>query len=268
MFPSPRPFGSEQRERRRGAPVSDPKRWHIGRAEAEVVHEGAREQVAVLVVMHALQQRCAGAVYEAAADLPLDEQRVQQPPRIVNGHVVEDLDHPRLAIDLDDGDVDDEAVSGRRGDAVLGVRRREVRRRVERGLMEAGFEPRRKGVRVPVRGAGEPSQRDARIAKPRLPVAERDLVCLAVQCLRRDRPQLRGDLRRGEMHGGRAHAREPRRVVARGNAPGARRCVDVGQDVDVLGPDAERVGNHLGGDGAVALPLRRRPDPNGDPSER
>ena len=111
--PLPEALGAEQRERRRGAPVPDPERRHIGSAEAEVVDEGAREQVAVLVVVHALQQRCAGAVREAAADLPVDEQRVQQPPRVVNGHVVEDVDHPGLAIDLDDGDVDDEAVSGR-----------------------------------------------------------------------------------------------------------------------------------------------------------
>ena len=58
-----------------------------------------------------LEQRGARAVREAAAHLALDEQRVEQPARVVHGHVVEDSHRGRSrAIDLDDGDVGDEAV--------------------------------------------------------------------------------------------------------------------------------------------------------------
>ena len=42
----------------------------------------------------------------------------------------------------------------------------------------------------------------------------------------------------------------------------------VGEHVDVVRLDAERVGDDLRADGAVALALRRRPDPHGDPAER
>ena len=71
----------------------------------------------------------------------------------------------------------------------------EVRRRVERGLVEAGLEPRRQRVGVPVGGAGEPPQRDARVAEPGLPVPEHDVVGVAVEHVGGDRAQLRRDLR-------------------------------------------------------------------------
>ena len=145
----------------------------------------------------------------------------------------------------------------------------EVRRRVERGLVEAGLEPRRERRRG-FQCAVPASRRSETLASPSHARPSRSSTSSASpsELVGRDRPQLRGDLRRGEVHGGCADAREPRRVVARGDAPGARRRVDVGQDLDVLGPDAERVGDDLGGDGAVTLALRRRPDPDGDPAER
>ena len=83
-----------------------------------------------------------------------------------------------------------------------------------------------------------------------------------------DRVELRRQLLRGEVDRARADAREPGRVVARRDRPGARRCVHRRQDLDVLGVDAEGVGDDLRADGLVPLALRRRRHPDRDPAER
>ena len=49
----------------------------------------AGHQVAPLVVHVPLEQRGADAVREAAEHLPVGEQRVEQPPGVVDGDVVE-----------------------------------------------------------------------------------------------------------------------------------------------------------------------------------
>ena len=90
-----------------------PQRRDVGGGGAQVVHERAGEQVAVLVVDDPLEKRRADAVREPAAYLALDDQRVQHPAGVVDAHVVEDAHGAGLALDLDDGDVDQEAVRGR-----------------------------------------------------------------------------------------------------------------------------------------------------------
>ena len=268
VVPSPRPFAPRSVN---GDGVS---RWpsrsggRSGRRRAEVVHEGAGEQVAVLVVDDALEEGRPGPVREPAAHLALGEERVEQPAGVVDGRVVEDGDGAGLAVDLDDRDVGDEAVRGGRGDAVLVVGRRQVLGGGEGGLVEPGLEAGRKRVRVPVRDARQPPQRDRLLSPPRAPLAQLDLGRIAAELGPGDRPELRCDLERGEVDGGRAHAGEARGVVAGGDAPRARGRVHFGQDVDLGGIDAERVGDDLRADGPVALALRRRPDPHGDAAER
>ena len=116
--------------------------------------------------------------------------------------------------------------------------------------------------------AGQAAERDGLLPAPGARVAQLHLGGVAAELGRGDRPQLGGDLERGQVDGRRAHAGEARRVVPRGHAPGARRGVQLGEHVDVGGLDAERVGDHLRADRAVALALRRRPDPDGDAAER
>ena len=67
--------------------------------------------------------------------------------------------------------------------------------------------------------------------------------------------------------GGRRPRRRPRTATSSCPRQRVQALVDVSMlrhDVHVLGPHAERVGHHLGADRPVALPLRRRPDPDGD----
>ena len=87
------------------------------------------QEVPVLVVGVRLEERGRRAVREAAEHLTVREQRVEERPGVVDGHVVGHAHRARLALDLDRADVDDEAVRTRRGDAVLGIGRVEVRRR-------------------------------------------------------------------------------------------------------------------------------------------
>ena len=72
------------------------------------------EQVAVLVVDGALEERRADAVGEAAAHLTVGDQRVEQPAGVVDGRVVDHVHLAGRAVDLDDGDVDEECVCCRR----------------------------------------------------------------------------------------------------------------------------------------------------------
>ena len=113
VFPSPSPFAPS------GVNGDGVSRWPIrsggrsGARRAEVVHEGAREQVAVLVVDDAARRvprrrrarsRRGPAPRRAAgsAAAPHRERSCSRAPR------------PRPSrVDLDDGDVDDEAVRGR-----------------------------------------------------------------------------------------------------------------------------------------------------------
>ncbi len=128
VFPSPSPFAPSGVNGRRSLAVGRPERRQIRRRRAEVVHEARGEEVPVLVVGRPLEQSRAGAVREAASHLAVGEERIEEPACVVDGRVVE---HAHLAgrpLDLDDGDVDDEAVEGGGGDAVVLVGRVEVRR--------------------------------------------------------------------------------------------------------------------------------------------
>jgi hypothetical protein len=135
--------------------MADRRSRQVGRRWAEVVHERAGQEVPVLVVDHPLEQGGASAVGEAAAYLPLDEERVEQPAGVVHRDVVQDAHLPRRPLDLDHGQVGEEPVRARRGDAILVVRRREVGRGVERGLVQPGSDPRRERLGVPVDDPGK-----------------------------------------------------------------------------------------------------------------
>jgi hypothetical protein len=88
---------------------------HLDRGEVEVrqvvgpghavVHEGAGDQLAVLVVDGVLEQRLADALDDAAMDLALDQHRVQDEAEIVDDGVVDDGHHAGVGVDLDLGDV-------------------------------------------------------------------------------------------------------------------------------------------------------------------
>ena len=185
------------------------------------------DEVAVLVVDDALEERHARAVREAAADLTFGEQRVEQPPGVVDADVVEHAhcrrcrDRPRRR-------------RRRRGTRapprrrpVVRVGRLEVRRRVEGGLVQSGLDALREAGRVPVARAGEPSKRDRLLAVPGL---RRELDVLGSQpSWGRRSPSVRASAR-GDVHGAGTDAGEARGVVAGGDCPGARGGVAAGDD--------------------------------------
>ena len=199
-----------------------------------------REQVPVLVVDRPLEESRAGAVREAASHLAVGEERVEQPARVVDGRVVE---HAHLAgrpLDLDDGDVDDEAVERR-------TRRRGRPRRAGRGSAPrsrpspAARAPSRPGA---TRGSSARRRRSAAARRRRR--CRRPAPCR--RRARRPRRRTRAGGRQScrALSATRSAARstaeahdagEPRGVGAGGDRPGARRRVHVGQDLDLLGCD-------------------------------
>ena len=231
--------------------MPDAGRREIRRSRHEVIHERAGEEVPVLVVDVALEEGRCRPVRQATAHLPLGEERVQQPPRVVHGDVVENRDLARLGIDLDDRDVGDEAVGRGRRDLILGIRREQVRCGVVRASPRARA-PFRVGAtrgssgrcRRPG-GATRSRRRDGRVWPRSSPRAA---------CRYRDRT----DADAGEAGG----------VVARMRSSTACGGVDLRDDVDVGRVDAERVGDDLRDDRAMALPLRRRRRPHSDSAER
>src|SRR5438132_8197620 len=71
-----------------------------------VIEQGAGQQLAaVAVVANLLVKRLADALDHAAMDLSGGEQRIDDRPGVVDGDVVEDLDHAGVGIDLDISDV-------------------------------------------------------------------------------------------------------------------------------------------------------------------
>ena len=88
----------------------------------------------------------------------------------MHGHVVEHAHQPVSRVDLDDCDVDDEAVRRRRRDAVLVVGRLEVRGGEERDGREPGLHPVRQRLgfqwQIPAtrRSDGRPRRAWSRIA--------------------------------------------------------------------------------------------------------
>ena len=91
-------------------------------------------------------QRSADALRHAANDLALDDQRIDQRSGIAHDGVLEDFDLERVAIDLDDGDVQP-AGESRAG-------RQEVVRGLQPGRHAIWQRPARRG------GRGELSERN------------------------------------------------------------------------------------------------------------
>ena len=81
-----------------------------------VVHVGAGQQLAVLVIDRVLAQRLADALHDPAMRLAIDQQRVDDRAEIIDESIADDLDHAGLGVDLDLGDV--AAIGEGRGRAV------------------------------------------------------------------------------------------------------------------------------------------------------
>ncbi len=162
-------------------------------------------------------------------------------------------------IDLDAAHVEDEAVGQRRVDAVVARRRLELRRRPHRGLAQRRRHAFRQHHRRPVRGAGDAAERHARcrdccvlrILPPTSSTSSGStLSCLAAMPLSLSAIRVAGDMR-----GDRGARREAAGIGAGGDRPLVLGGVHLQHDVDVVGPQAELVGDDLRQHGLVALPL-------------
>ena len=70
--------------------------------DERVVREIAREQVAGLVVDDFFEQRLCRPLCDAAVDLSIGEQRIDDRAAVVDRRVIDQRDVTRVAIDLDD----------------------------------------------------------------------------------------------------------------------------------------------------------------------
>src|SRR6202453_2600379 len=105
----------------------DLERGQVVGARHAIVHEARRQELAVIVVMRAFEQRLAHALSDAAVHLALDDHRVDELAEVVDGGPTVDRDDARLRVDLELADMD----TGREG---------EVGRIPESAFLEPWFE--------------------------------------------------------------------------------------------------------------------------------
>ena len=137
-----------------------------------VVHERAGDQLAVLVVDRTLQERLSESLGDAAVDLSLHQQGVDDLPTVIHRHIAPDLDLAGFRVHLHDTEM------GTEGEG-------EVLRLVKGRGLQTRFLSRRK-----VGGNARPWTRVARGRVPKVPV---ELVVLD-----QDRPLDREDGTRAE----------------------------------------------------------------------
>ena len=221
--------------------VDDLERRHLVGARQRIVHEGAGEELARVVVDQRLAERAAEALGDAAVELALDDHRVDRPPAVVHGGQLEQPDAARLEVHLGDDALHAEGPRDRVG--------------IEEG---AGAEPgaSRLGHRAaPHRGAGHLAQAHA-LAGHALHVhaalGEHDVLGRALEELGADEARLVRHLRGGALHRGAAHRGHAARDRAHAVADQAGVAA---HDHHRLERHRQLVGRDLGQRGLVPLAL-------------
>src|SRR4029077_19237452 len=95
----PRALDAERVQRRWGFDMVDLDLRNLRRVRHEELHEGSVAQLAVRVVREPLVERAPDPLRDAALDLALNDQRIDQPTAVVDDHVLEDLEPERLWVD-------------------------------------------------------------------------------------------------------------------------------------------------------------------------
>ena len=218
---------------------------HLGRRRQEVVEEGRRERVAVVVVHELLVQHAADALHHAAVDLALDDVRVDHDAAVLAHHVAEDRDFAGRRVDRDRADV-------------TGVGEHERRSLVATDDVEPALEPGRETTGVQRGGHRDLRERHRSRRRPRdrdRPADDVEVLGRSLQEMGRDREDLLAHLERGLADGGAEHGPTP----AAAGPEGVRRRRGVALvDGDVVGVDAEMLGDDLRGRGLQSLPVRAR----------
>ena len=97
-------LGAERVAGRRGVHLLDQQRGHVGRARDRVVHERARQALAVGIVDDGLHQGLAQALGQRAVELPFRQERVDDGARVVHPDERLEVEHPRLRLDREPAD--------------------------------------------------------------------------------------------------------------------------------------------------------------------
>ena len=92
---------AELRIGRGGLHVDDARRRRLGRAGQKIVGEGRGLRLTGGVEQHFLIERGADALREAAKDLAVDDQRIDQHAAVLDDDIVENLDLAEIGIDGD-----------------------------------------------------------------------------------------------------------------------------------------------------------------------
>src|SRR5882762_2675154 len=101
----PDALDAERVQRARRGEVSDPHRRDLPGRGHHVFQQRLHPGLALVVVGELLVERAADPLGHAAVDLSLDDAGIVQGTGVAGDAVIDDRDLPRLALDLDDGDV-------------------------------------------------------------------------------------------------------------------------------------------------------------------
>ncbi len=233
----------------------DRERRQIVRARQRIVHQAAGQQLPALRIVDAvLEQGLPDALRKTAVHLPLDDHRIDDVAEIVAGGELRDHHYARVRIDLHLADM-------------RARREREVRRIVERGLVQAGLELVERIVVRNVRRQRDLAERLAAIGASdgELAVGELDVAFRGLEQMRRDLLALGDDLVH-RLDDRRAPDGERARAVgshAERNAAGV--AMD---DVDVLDRNAETPGDELRERRLVTLTVTVRAGEHADAAGR
>ena len=216
---------------------------HDGRRRHQVVHERRREELTVVPVRRVLEQHRADRLRDAAADLALDDRRVDRQPAVLDDHVAVDADEAGLDVDLDLG--------------ARGCHRtsRSGRRRTSWVTTRSVSAPSgsRAGSSATMRASSRERQLDRRAIPCTLitpSLISRSAALASSRSAARERTLLAQLARRVQHHA----VRHRRRPAAAGADERERRHVGVAEhDLDVLEPDAELVDRDLRQRRLVAL---------------
>ena len=239
-------LGAERVVRARRDRLAELEVGTLERRRDQVVHERRVEAVALLVEREHLHQRDADAFGEAAVDLAVDDHRVDAHAAVVDRDEAPDGDMSRVGVDVDDGDV-----------GAVGVG--EVRRVVDHLCVEPALHSGRQLLAAVGPGRDLVDERALLRVALDVPAAllPREIVRARLEHRRGDQPRLVAHLARDD----RDRAAGDRRRAASVGAEPVRRPVRVAvADLDVLGRDAELLGDDLRERRLVALPLRLAAD--------
>ncbi len=228
-------------------------RRNFARGRRQIVRERRGQDIAGLVVDDFFQERVSDALGDTAVDLPVDDQRIDQPSGVFGHQKLFDDDAPGLDIHLDHGDV-----------AGIGKGSRRI---IGRTLDDARRDLALEAMNLMIGGARQRLERDRTIGagNPRDIGFEHDVVGRRLEQETCHLHELGPHLVRCQQ---RSATGDDQRPAGEG-APAVRRAIGIAvHDLDAVRRGAELVGDDLRQRGAQALAVRGSSDPRLDEAGR